>query len=417
MCCRSFFSVFFFVIFVDFFIMNNNKDLFFRHLAQTSDAPLAIEIERAEGCRLYAPGGSSYLDLISGISVSNLGHGNKAVVDAAAEQCRKFSHLLVYGELVQSPQVRFAELLCKQLPAFFDRVYFVNSGAEAVEGACKLAKRYTNRGEIISMVNAYHGSTQGALSLMGSETYKQAFRPLIPGGRHVRFNNTEDLQYITKQTAAVILEPVMSEAGVIAAEEEYLQALRKRCDETGALLIFDEIQTGIGRTGVLFRFMSTGVRPDILLSAKALGAGFPLGAFITSSEIMEKLSYNPVLGHITTFGGHPVSCAAGLAGLGELLTQKLTDGVAEREKLFRQRLAHAPGVKDFRSCGLLMALELESFEENHRVIQFCLKNGLLTDWFLFSPQSLRMAPPLIIQEDEINEACDIIINALTIKET
>lgn len=392
--------------------MNNNKDLFFRHLAQTSDAPLAIEIERAEGCRLFSPDGKTYLDLISGISVSNLGHGNEAVVDAAAEQCKRFSHLLVYGELVQSPQVKFAEKLCAELPDFFNRVYFVNSGAEAVEGACKLAKRYTGRAEIISMINAYHGSTQGALSLMGNETYKQAFRPLIPGGRHIRFNNIEDLKHISKQTAAVILEPVMSEAGVIVADEEYLQALRKYCDETGTLLIFDEIQTGMGRTGTLFRFMSTRVRPDILLSAKALGAGFPLGAFITSTEIMETLSFNPVLGHITTFGGHPVSCAAALAGLHQLIDLKLMDVVAAKESLFRERLSGVTGVIDFRSCGLLMALELDSFEKNHQVIQYCLRNGLLTDWFLFSPQSLRLAPPLIISEDEINEACDVILNAL-----
>jgi acetylornithine/succinyldiaminopimelate/putrescine aminotransferase len=387
------------------------RSLFLRHLAQTSPAPLGIEIERANGMYLYEPGGKKYLDLISGISVSNLGHGHPRVVKAIQDQAASYLHLLVYGEFVQAPQVKLAELLCSLLPPSLNSVYLVNSGAEAVEGALKLAKRYTHRTELVCFRQAYHGSTHGALSVMGDETLKQPFRPLLPDVRQIQLNRTEDLEQVTRKTACVILEPVQGEAGVRVADTEFLKALRIRCDEVGCLLIFDEIQSGLGRTGKLFAFEHSGVVPDILLLAKAFGGGMPLGAFVASKEITQCLARNPALGHITTFGGHPVCCAAGLASLQEISESRIFDSVPEKERIFRETLNH-PAVQEIRSAGLLMAVDLGSAKKVQETIQNCLKLGLLTDWFLFCDAALRIAPPLIISPEETKLAAQILVEAM-----
>jgi len=391
--------------------MDSLRPLFFKHLAQTSDKPLSLDIDYAEGVYLYDPSGKQYMDLISGISVSNIGHSHPSVVKALQEQAARHMHLMVYGEYIQSPQVKLAEQLCRKLPAALQNVYYVNSGAEAVEGALKLAKRYTGRSEIVSFINAYHGSTHGALSVMGNEWLKSAYRPLLPGIRFLRFGNFEDIQLISIAIACVIIEPVQGEAGVIIPPQGYLEALKERCSETKTLLIFDEIQTGFGRTGKLFAFQYTKVIPDVLLVAKAFGGGMPLGAFISSKEIMSVLSVNPPLGHITTFGGHPVSCAAGLASFNVLIEEKIVDKVAEKELLFRSELKHQ-GIKEIRSKGLLIALELGDTEKVKIVINKCLEKGLITDWFLFRDTALRISPPLTISEEQIKEACRIILSAL-----
>jgi acetylornithine/succinyldiaminopimelate/putrescine aminotransferase len=392
--------------------MVTHRELFLRHLAQTSESPLKFEVEKAEGVYLFTPEGDKIFDLISGVSVSNIGHSNPRVVKAVCLQAKSYMHLMVYGELVQAPQVMLAERLTKLLPKSLQSVYFVNSGSEAVEGAVKLAKRYTGRYEVISFVNAYHGSTVGALSLMGNERPKRAFRPLLPGVQHICINTFEGLSSITEKTAAVIIEPIQGEAGVVAASKEYLQTLRDKCDEVGALLIFDEIQTGMGRTGHLFAFEGYGVIPDILLLAKAFGGGMPLGAFVSSQTIMHSLTNNPPLGHITTFGGHPVSCAAALESLAIIIEDNLTENVKSKEKLFYESLINHPQVLDIRSVGLFMAIELGSFDKVQKVINLGLENGFLTDWFLFCDTAFRIAPPLIITEDEIASVCKSIVEVL-----
>ena len=386
--------------------MNNRQELFFRHIAQTSPEPLALNIVSANKCKLYAADGKEYYDFISGISVSNLGHNNPEINAAVVDQLNKHSHLLVYGELIQDVQIKLAELLCSILPQSLNNVYFVNSGAEAIDGAMKLAKRTTGRFEFVSCVNAYHGSTTGPLSIIGSEEYKNSFRPLLPGTKLIQFNSIEDLKLITDKTAAVIIEPIQAEAGVRLPDKEYFASLRKRCHETGTLLILDEVQTGFGRTGKIFAFEHYGIIPDILVLAKALGGGFPLGAFISNESIMKNLTHSPVLGHITTFGGHPVSCAASLAALKILLRDKHYLDVEKKEKIFRNLISEIKGVVDFRSAGLLMAVEFESFEMNQKIIKALLNEGILTDWFLFSPESMRLAPPLIISENEIKFGCE-----------
>lgn len=391
--------------------MQTLRQLFLNHNAQTTDFPLLLEFERAEGVYLYDPSGKAHIDLISGIGVSSLGHGNKRVLDAIKEQVDKHMHLMVYGEYVQGPQVKFAHKLASVLPENLQSVYFVNSGAEAVEGALKLAKRHTGQHQVIACKNSYHGSTQGALSVMGNEEYKQAYRPLLPGIGFIEFNNADDLQYITEQTACVIVETIQGEAGVRVPEYDYMQALRLRCDETGTLLILDEIQAAFGRTGKLFAFEHYGIVPDILLLAKALGGGMPIGAFISSNQIMGALKNNPILGHITTFGGHPVCCAAGLAALEVLLGNDLITGVSAKETLFKQLLVH-PAIKEIRGKGLMLAVEFESFELNKKIIDRCIENGVITDWFLHCSNSMRLAPPLIITEDEIRKACGVILEAI-----
>ncbi|HZJ73485.1 MAG TPA: aminotransferase class III-fold pyridoxal phosphate-dependent enzyme [Perlabentimonas sp.] len=392
--------------------MITHRELFLRHVAQTSESPLGLEIESAKGVYLYTPSGQRIFDLISGVSVSNVGHSNPAVLEAVNQQLQKYMHLMVYGDVIQAPQVKLAQLLVAQLPDNLQNVYFVNSGSEAVEGAMKLAKRYTGRHGIISFVNAYHGSTQGALSVMGNEEPKRAYRPLLPGVKHINFNSLEELNQITEDTACVIIEPIQGEAGILVSTEEFLTALRDRCTKMGALLIFDEIQSGMGRTGKLFAFQRLGVIPDILLTAKAFGGGLPLGAFVSSTEIMRALTANPPLGHITTFGGHPVSCAAGLASLKIILEQNLMADISIKEQLFRSLLLKHPKVKAIRSYGLFMAVELGSFDHVLRFTKMGVEFGYLTDWFLFCDTAFRISPPLTITNDEIINVCGIIVEAL-----
>jgi acetylornithine/succinyldiaminopimelate/putrescine aminotransferase len=388
-----------------------NRELFFTHLAQTSDAPPALEISKAKGVYLYGKNGKKYVDLISGISVSNLGHSNSMINRAIRKQLSKHNYLMVYGEYIQAPQAEFAKLLTRYLPKKLNNVFFVNSGSEAVEGALKLAKRYNGRTEIISFKNAYHGSTHGALSVMGDETMKQDFRPLLPDVNIIEFNNEKDLRKISSRTACVIVEPIQGEAGVILPKDDFLVKLRKRCNETGTLLIFDEIQTGMGRTGSLFAFEQYKVVPDVLCLAKALGGGMPLGAFISSKEIMSALSHDPALGHITTFGGHPLSCVAGMEALKQVKSQK-PEVRSKKGDLFKKLLVH-PRIKEVRGEGLLLAVQFADEEENKKIISRCVEAGVITDWFLFNPSSMRIAPPLIISEKEIRSSCDIILHSIT----
>jgi len=386
----------------------NQRELFFRHVAQTSAAPIALEITRAEGTELFDVHGKKYLDLIGGISVCNTGHRHPKVVQAIKQQSDQYLHLLVYGELIQSPQVQYATLLATHLPASLNSIYFTNSGTEATEGAMKLAKRITGRTEIIAFNHSYHGSSQGALSLMGDEYWRNAFRPLLPGIIHAEHNEFSSLEYISENTACVILETVQAERGVYTASKEWLHSLRKKCSETGTLLAIDEIQTGFGRTGSLWSFQHFSIIPDILLLGKALGGGMPLGAFIADKKLMDELTDRPVLGHITTFGGHPVCCAAGMTSLNVLLEEKWISQVYEKENQFKKLLVH-PKIKSVRSCGLLIAVEFESFDINKKIIEGCIRNGVLTDWFLFAPQCMRIAPPLIISIEEIEFACKVIV--------
>ncbi|HEY4151071.1 MAG TPA: aspartate aminotransferase family protein [Chitinophagaceae bacterium] len=389
----------------------NQRELFLTHVAQTSPSPLGIEVVKAAGTTLTDAGGKTYIDLIGGISVCNLGHCHPAVVNAIKKQADDYLHVLVYGEFIQSPQVQYARLLASLLPVSLNSVYFTNSGAEATEGAMKLAKRVSGRTEIIAFKNAYHGSTQGALSIIGDEYWRNAFRPLLPGIKHLDYNEDEALASIGSQTACVIAETVQAESGINAPSPEWLQALRQRCSDTGALLVLDEIQAGFGRTGSLWGFEQFGIVPDILLLGKALGGGMPMGAFIADRKLMGALTENPVLGHITTFGGHPVCCAAGMAGLQALLEEGWIQEVKAKEALFRERLVH-PSIKAVRSFGLWMAVEFDSFDTNKKIIDAVLEKGVLTDWFLFAPHCMRIAPPLIITEEEINRACNIILSAI-----
>ncbi len=391
--------------------MISQRQLFLNHLAQTTDFPLSLEIEKAEGLYLYASDGKRYLDLISGISVSNVGHRHPRVIEAVKDQLDKYLHLMVYGEYIQAPQVKLAHKLTSLLGDGFDSVYFVNSGSEATEGALKLARRYTGRPEVVYMHKAYHGSTSGALSVIGSEDFKRAFRPLSPGNQQIEFNEPDQLQLITTKTAAVIAEPVQGEAGYVPPAHDYIQALRKRCNEVGALLIFDEVQTGFGRTGSFFAFQGMGVIPDIITLAKGMGGGMPIGAFVASKKVMDSLKENPILGHITTFGGHPASCAASLATIQTIEDEKLAEQVDRKSRLFKDYLTH-PAIKEVRGKGLMLAVQLDTFENLQMVIDQCLKKGLITDWFLFCDNAMRISPPLIITESEIKEACSIITKAL-----
>ena len=389
----------------------HQRALFLKHVAQTSAFPLAIEIDRSEGVYLYDTNGKQYLDLISGIGVSSIGHRHPDVVEAVKNQTDKYLHTMVYGEYVLSPQVELASLLAQHLPDPLESVYFVNSGTEATEGAMKLAKRFTGRHEIIACKRAYHGSTQGAASLMNPTDFTQAFYPLLPGVHHIEFNCEFCLRKITENTAAVIVETVQGESGIKPPRPGYLKALRDRCTEVGALLILDEIQAGYGRTGSLFAFSQHEIVPDILLLAKGMGGGMPIGAFISSKEIMWSLTDNPILGHITTFGGHPVNCAAGLATLKLLLNERLWEGVPQKEARFRERLVH-PAIKEIRSAGLMMGVEVSSFDQLKGIIDYCLEHGLIVDWFLFNDYTMRIAPPLIITDEQIDWACSIILEAL-----
>lgn len=389
----------------------NQRELFFRHVAQTSDAPLALEIARAEAVSLFDVNGREYTDLIGGISVCNTGHRHPKVVEAIKKQADEYLHLLVYGEFVQSPQVLYAKRLADHLPASLNSIYFTNSGAEATEGAMKLAKRATNRSQVIAFKNSYHGSTQGALSIIGDEYWRNAFRPLLPDVLHLDYNSFQSLEMITRKTACVFTETVQAEVGVKAPSKEWMMALRKRCDETGALLILDEIQAGFGRTGTLWAFQQYDIVPDVVLLGKALGGGMPLGAFVADVKLMGTLSGNPVLGHITTFGGHPVSCAAGLASLKVLIEEGWIEQVKKKAELFHSVLVH-PTIKAVRSAGLLMAIEFADFATNKSIIDRCLERGIITDWFLFAPHCMRLAPPLIISEEKIRQSCEVILECL-----
>lgn len=386
------------------------RELFLRHVAQTSPAPMGLEIVKAEGCRLTDASGKEYLDIIGGISVANLGHRHPKVLQAIRDQLDAYLHIMVYGEFVEAPQVQYAKLLTDNLPENLNTVYFTNSGAEAVEGAMKLAKRVTGRVQMIAFNNSYHGSTHGALSIMGDEYWRNAFRPLLPEVLHLHYNDDSSLNEINNQTACVILEAVQAEAGIKAPSTEWMQALRKKCDETGTLLILDEIQTGFGRIGKLWAFEHFNIVPDVLLLGKALGGGMPLGAFIADKKRMDAFTSNPVLGHITTFGGHPVCCAAGMAAMQALLDEGLINEVKQKEELYISLLNHEK-IKAIRSFGLWLALEFDSYETNKKIIDDCIENGVLTDWFLFAPQCLRISPPLIITEAEIISVCETIINA------
>jgi len=388
--------------------MLTQRQLFLQHNAQTTLEPLLLEFNKASGMYLYDTEGKKYLDLIAGIGVSNVGHCHPAVVEAVKNQAESYMHIMVYGEFVQSPQVNFAKALADVLPSNLNCTYFVNSGAEAVEGAMKLAKRYTNRTEIISCNNSYHGSTQGALSLMGNEEFKQAYRPLLPHIKFIEYNSLPDLDLITTNTAAVFVETIQGEAGIRVADKAYFKALREKCTATGTLLVLDEIQCGFGRTGRLFGFQHFDIVPDILLLAKGIGGGMPIGAFISSKEIMIALATNPILGHITTFGGHPVSCAAGLATLQIIVSENIVDSVTEKGELFKKLLVH-PAIKEVRGKGLMIAIEFENFEINKKIIDACIADGVISDWFLHCSNSMRVAPPLIISNEEIEYACSVIL--------
>ncbi|MGC8865450.1 MAG: aspartate aminotransferase family protein [Bacteroidales bacterium] len=393
----------------------SEREVFFRHLALTSFEPPAVQFSRAEGIYLYTSEGECYTDLSAGFSVNNLGYGQPAIVKAIQEQAAKYLHQTVYGEFVQSPQVQLAARLVSVLPSPLDCVYLVNSGAEAIEGAMKLAKRVTGRPLIATFEKAYHGSTQGALSLMGDETLKQKYRPLLPGIIRLRFNCFEDLERITPDVAAVVVEPVQAEAGVVVPGEGFLQALRQRCNGTGTLLVFDEIQTGLGRTGALFAFEKFGVIPDILCLAKALGAGMPLGAFISSKSRMDTLAVNPALGHLTTFGGNPISAAAACAGFDVLIESRLWETVDEKAEILTKGLDAYPHIREVRRAGLLIAIDFQSIELADRMLGFLWKNRLISDRFLFCPTALRLSPPLIITKEEafeVNKRLHNILNQL-----
>jgi acetylornithine/succinyldiaminopimelate/putrescine aminotransferase len=388
----------------------NQRELFFSHVAQTSTAPLAIEVVRADCATLYDAVGKEYIDLIGGISVANIGHRHPKVVEAIRAQTDAYLHVMVYGEMIESPQVRYATALAKQLPSTLQSVYFTNSGAEATEGAMKLAKRVTGRTKMIAFNKSYHGSTQGALSLLGDEYFRNAFRPLLPGISHFDINTEAAVDAIDGQTACVIIETIQAESGVIIPAKNWMKALRKKCSDTGTLLIFDEIQAGFGRTGSLWGFLRYDVIPDILLLGKALGGGMPLGAFISDKKWMDQLTDRPVLGHITTFGGHPVCCAAGLAAFEALLEEKWIEQVFEKEQLLLAALVH-PKIVSVRSAGLWMGVEFASAEACKKVIDYVLGKGLLTDWFLFAPHCLRISPPLIIHPEQLKKAAALIIEA------
>ncbi|MFM1840958.1 MAG: hypothetical protein RIR47_1007 [Bacteroidota bacterium] len=385
----------------------NNRQLFFQHLAQTSDKPIGIEVASAKGIHIYDTEGKAYVDMIAGFSVCNIGHSHPSVIKAIQEQTEKYMHVIVYGEFVQAPQVAYAKKLTSLLPDNLQSVYFTNSGAEATEGAMKLAKRVTGKTKLISFKGAYHGSTQGALSMMGDEYFKNAYRPLLPDTLQLRYNHFEDLELIDHSVAGVLVELVQAETGITPANKEWVMALQKKCSSVCALLIVDEIQSGFGRTGSLFAFEQYGITPDVLLTGKALGGGLPLGAFISSVKMMQCLTYAPVLGHITTFGGNPVSCAAGHAALEVLLGEDWMKEVKEKEQILIDQLIH-PKVLHRNHKGLWMSLQFESPELTKKIAAACVQNGIITDWFLFAEDRIRIAPPLSITHSELVEAIKLI---------
>jgi acetylornithine/succinyldiaminopimelate/putrescine aminotransferase len=390
--------------------MPTQRELFLSHLAQTSSFPLMLEVYKARGVYMYCRNGLRMIDMISGIGVSSVGHRHPKVISAIKKQASKYLHLMVYGEFVQSPQVKLAQKLAS-LSQPLDSVFFVNSGSEAIEGALKLAKRYTKRRELVSAFGSYHGSSHGALSVSGSECFKNAFRPLLPEVRHIRFGNESDLELITEKTAAVLLETVQGEAGVRTATKEYWQAVRQRCNQTGALLILDEIQCGMGRTGSFWAYQDYGIEADILVAGKALGGGLPLGAFMARKEVMQVLTYRPILGHISTFGGHPLSCAAALAAIEVIERENLIAEIPLKNQLLREQLKH-PAILELRGKGLMLAAQFERFEVLKPIIDRAIELGVLTDWFLFCDNAMRIAPPLTIKTTEIKKAIRLILQAI-----
>lgn len=391
--------------------MDFNRETFLNHLAQTSPWPLMIPVDRAEGIYLYTPEGKRYTDLISGIAVTNIGHRHPKVVAAIKEQVDRHLHVMAYGEFIQSAPNALAARLAELLPESLNCTYFVNSGTEANEAALKLAKRVTGRTEIVSFYKSYHGSTHGSLSVSGNEKKKFAFRPLLPDVRFIRFGEAEDLKHITERSAAVIVETVQGDAGVRIPSLEYMQALRKRCTQTGTLLILDEIQCGMGRTGKLFAFEHMGIVPDILTIAKAFGGGLPIGAFISSHDFMNSLTHDPILGHITTFGGNPVCCASALATLDVLTSGTLLDEVEKKGRLIESLLQH-PEIIEIRRIGLMFALDFRNEEIVQKIVHHALDRGVITFWFLSHPASFRIAPPLTISEEEIRESCAVLQDAI-----
>lgn len=392
----------------------SQRQLFLNHVAQTSELPLMgidMNIVKAEGIYLTDVNGKVYTDLISGISVSNVGHCHPDVVNAIHEQSKKFMHLMVFGEFNQSPQVIYATNLSKLLPSSLNSVYYTTGGSEAIEGAMKLAKRATGRAEIISFKNAYHGSTQGALSLMGDEFFKEAFRPLLPGIRQLEYGALDQLEAITHQTAAVFIEPIQGEAGVRQADRSYFTTLCEKCNATGTLLVFDEIQTGFGRTGTLFAFEQLGTVPDILVVAKGMGGGLPIGAFIANKNTMNTLSHDPILGHINTFGGNAVAVAAANATLNIIVNEKLIHNAKRIEAICKQKLVH-PLIKELRMAGALGAIEFGDQDLNFKVCRLLIEHGIITDWFLFCPTAIRLSPPLTITEEQLNSSIDTILKVL-----
>ena len=388
---------------------------FLEHVGQTSPSPMLVEVARANGSFFYTPEGKRYFDLVAGVSVSNVGHANPAVVEAVQKQAADYMHVMVYGEMVERPQVEYARRITELLPENIDCLYFVNSGAEAVEVALKLAKRHTGRTELISMRRAYHGSTHGAMSMMGApegEEWKAEFRPLLPNVKSLRFNNFDDLNEITSRTAGVLCEVVQGEAGVRLPNPEWLKALRQRCSEMGALLIFDEIQTGLGRTGEMFASTKYGITPDVICLAKAFGGGMPLGGVASNKQILDSFTHNPCLGHITTFGGHPVCCAAGLAALNYMIDNNIVEQVERKGALFEERVSKHPKVLEIRRSGLLMAVELGKSEYLYRLMEIFKEEGIMSDWFLYCDTAFRISPPLTISEAEIEECCTIIARSL-----
>lgn len=391
--------------------MTDLRTAFELHLSQTSPHPLALDIVNAEGCELIDRNGKRYLDLVAGLAVNNVGHRHPKVVQAIKDQCDRYLHVIPYGEFVQEPQVRFAEALTAQLPATLDCAYFVNSGTEGIEAALKLAKRITGRTRVVGCRKSYHGSTHGSLSL--TDNAKKRFRnlPLLPDTWHITFNDPKDLDLITEEAACVVVEPVQGDAGVRIPDRAWMEALRARCTATGAMLVFDEVQTGFGRTGTLFAFEHFGTVPDILVLGKALGGGMPMGAFVSSHERMKLLTHDPVLGHITTFGGHPIPCVAGLAALEVLLTEGLVANAQRMGALFKELLVH-PAIHEVRGEGLMLAVDLGDADRVQRVVMDCLAHGVLGFWFLSCPTAFRIAPPLVINEAQVREACAVILRAL-----
>jgi acetylornithine/succinyldiaminopimelate/putrescine aminotransferase len=392
--------------------MLNLRSLFLQHVGQTSDQPYSLTVKRAKGIYIFDENDKRYIDLISGIGPAAVGHSHPNIIEAGKAQMDRYMHTMVYGEHIQKPQVKLAEYLARILPAPLSATYFVNSGAEAAEGAMKLAKKATGRHEIIACKNAYHGSTHGVSGLMSNDQFARAFRPYVPGVRFIEYNDEDSLQQISSQTAAVFVETMQGEAGCKVADKAWMQALRQKCNETGALLVLDEIQTGLGRTGKPFGFMHYDIQPDILLLAKAFGGGLPLGAFIASKELMTELSSDPILGHCTTFGGHPVSCSTGLAALKLIMETPLYTQAEAKGQLFRDALQDHPKVKGISGKGLWMAVDVGTFERVQSLMWKCKEKGLITDWFLFDDHSFRICPPLVITEGEIEEACGVLREVL-----